>query len=61
MVFSVDMAIKILPVVGQLLWKIIQIISEKKPASIDEEILALNNCRLKNSEDIIAEADKDSS
>jgi len=60
MIITPETAITALSVVANLIIKISSVMRTGEPQSIEEELARLNSARLRPSEDIIADADRDS-
>jgi len=60
MILTTQNAITLLPIVADLIIKISSVMNTGEPLSIEDEINRLDGARLKPSDDIIAQADKDS-
>jgi hypothetical protein len=58
MILTVATATQLLPLVVSLVGKIYTALTTPDPVSIDEEIAQLEALRLRNAEEIIADADK---
>lgn len=59
MIADIVYAIEKLPAAIELVSKLAKIVTSKTPADIGEEIARLELARLRSSDDIIAEADKE--
>lgn len=57
MILTIDLALKVLPIVAKIILKAVGVLKGGDPTSIEEELIALEECRLRPSEDIIKEAD----